>query len=607
MGGLILSDSRMLFPEIAPSRSEIQRLVVESLKAPNSRVYVDSSVLIHCYEMSRSACEELLAALDSLGEGVKVPMWCAKETWEHYRGLTSKRPLQKTAGLLNKRLSDFRNHSLRYVDERTFSDLSVEEYTNALEAAVTNLEQLVRRVEKIEPSHDAASARLIPFITDRALNSDMAGIYAEIQETGEARYTHEVPPGFGDGGTRNSQDGDDESDDAPVMKGKKRNRYGDLITWLEVLGDCQSSAAEHLIVLTRDNTKKDWAHNPERVTGDDGKLQLNGGLITLPLPMLVQEAKRRCNTVKAVHVISLELFTQIMRVSFGARVGNLARALQASSKSSRSAGPVDTASARAPQSAEGIGELRFGSVDMMFEPSEQEASLPIWQVLSDLKSDGWTIQNAAASRLPELIANASDVELKQIGRGLMSASNEDALGPVEMAVQIVEDNTLDPHTKANVIIGLLAETYFDENGEPKKPVAHPDIVASLFAHGNDAITRRAFEIVVSERLAPVKRLYLALPGEDVTDIRIEVITRAGQLVGIQANDKELLENNVPPTRQLPTAGATIPLNEVLGALAREFVVPGELLKVEGPSNFEVTIPERMGFLAWGPNTGEQLR
>lgn len=597
----------MLFPEIAPSRSEIQRLVVESLRAPNARLYVDSSVLIHCYEMSRSACEELLAALDSLGERVKVPMWCAKETWEHYRGLTSKRPLQKTAGLLNKRLSDFRNHSLRYVDERTFSDLSVEEYTSALDAAVSNLEQLVRRVEKIEPSHDAASARLIPFITDRALNSDMASIYAEIQETGEARYSHEVPPGFGDGGTKNSQDGDEDSDDAPVLKGKKRNRYGDLIMWLETLADCQTSAAEHLVILTRDNTKKDWTLNPERVTGDDGKLQQNGGLITLPLPMLVQEAKRRCQTVNTVHVISLELFTQVTRVSFGARVGNLARALQASSKSARSAAPVDVASARAPQSAEDVGDLRFGSGDMMFEPSEQEASRPIWQVLSDLKSDGWTIQNAAASRLPEFLVNASDVELKQVGRGLMSASNEDALGPVEMAVQIVGDNTLAPRIKANIVVGLLAETYFDENGEPKKPVAHPDIVASLFAHANDPVTRRAFEIVVGERLAPVRRLYLALPGEDIAEIRVEVITRAGQLVGIQANDKELLEINAPPTRQLPAAGTTVSLSDVLAALAREFVLPVDLLKLEGPSNFEIAVPERMGFLAWGPNTGEHLR
>ena len=530
----------MLFPEIAPSRSDVQRQVVDALKSPAARIYIDSSVLIHCYEMSRSACDELLSALDGLGDRVRVPVWCAKETWEHTRGLTSKRPFQKTAGQINRRLTEFRTHSLRYVDERTFQDLSVEEYTAALEDAVDKIAQLARRVEKIEPTHDAASARLLPFITNKVLNSNMVDIYAEVQETGETRYEHEVPPGFGDGGIRSAPDGDDNADDPPQPKGKKRNRYGDLIMWLEALADCRNTAGEHLVVLTRDNTKRDWVYNPDRVT-EDGRLQQNGGVITLALPMLVQEATRRCDKVKTVHVISLELFVHIMRASFGARVGNLARALQTPAKLTGPSAVPDHAPDRQGQDAVDVSELSFGSADMMFEPSEQDASRPLWQVLNDLKADGWTIQNEAASRLPALLADASNDELKQVGRGLMRASNEDALGPVDTAVQIIEGNLLSAHAKANIIIGLLAETYFDEDGEPKKPGAHPDIIASLFEHGQDPITRRAYEITVIERLAPFKRLYLALPGEEDAEIRLEVLTRGGQLLSVQASDKELLE------------------------------------------------------------------
>mgnify|MGYP003674861966 CR=1 FL=1 len=595
----------MLFPETAPSRSDIQRQVVEALRAAEARIYIDSSVLIHCYEMSRSACDELLSALELLGDRVRVPVWCAKETWEHTRGLTSKRPLQKTAGQLSKRLAEFRTHSLRYVDERTFQDLSVEQYTAALDDAVGRIGQLARRVEKIEPSHDAASARLLPFITDRVLNSNMMDIYVEIQETGETRYAHEVPPGFGDGGTRSAPDSDDDADEALQAKGKKRNRYGDLIMWLEALADCGNTDGEHLLVLTRDNTKKDWVHNPERVT-DEGRLQQNAGLITVALPMLVQEAKQRCGRLQTVHVISLELFTQILRSSFGARVGNLARALQASARSTRPP-TAERSPERQGQEVENAGELNFGSADMMFEPPEQGIHREIWQVLNDLKSDGWTIQNDAASRLPALLTDASDDELKQAGRGLMSAANEDALGPVEMALQIVEDDLLPVHAKANVIIGLLAETYFGEDGEPKKPRAHPDIVLALFEHGRDAVTRKAYEITVIERLAPFKSLYLALPGEEETEIRLEVLTRGGQLLGVQANDKELLETDAPEGRRLPSADEAMALGDLLAAIAREFVVPISRFKVEGPTNFEVTIPERMGFIAWGPNTGEQLR
>lgn len=126
----------MLFPDIAPSKSDVQRQVIEAFRAANLRLYVDSSVLIHCYEMSRSACEELLSALDSFDERVRVPVWCAKETWEHSRGPSSRRPLQKISGQVIKRLSDLRTHSLRYVDERTFDDMTVEDYSRTLEEVV---------------------------------------------------------------------------------------------------------------------------------------------------------------------------------------------------------------------------------------------------------------------------------------------------------------------------------------------------------------------------------------------------------------------------------------------------------------------------------------
>lgn len=580
----------------------MQRQVVDALRAETTRLYVDSSVLLHCYEMSRSACEELLSALDSLGARVRVPVWCAKETWEISRGLSSKKPLLRIAGQLNQRMTDFRNHSLRYVDERTFDDLTVDQYAAALEGAVSNLEQLAKRVEKIEPGHDAANARLLPFIAEHCLNSDMTAIYTEVQTTAETRFSHEVPPGHGDGGTKSAPEGEEEAEDqAPQQKGKKRNRYGDLIMWLEALADCRESTGQHLVILTRDNTKKDWAHNPDRVLGDDGRPQQNGGLITLPLPMLALEAKRRCPDLQTVHVISLELFTQVMRSSFGARVSNLARALQSGTRSARAPRTVDR------QGAGPVGDLRFGSSDMMFEPAERDADRPIWRVLEDLRADGWSVRNEAAAQLPDLVGDATDDELKQVGRGLLSAGNEDAVVPIETAVQLLDDGALSTHARANIIIGLLAETYFDGNGEPKKPAAHPDIAMALFAHGDDPQTKRAYDLTVEERIGPMRRLYLALPGEAAASIRLQVQVSNGQLVGVQANDKELLEPNAPPARRMAIAASQVPLGQLVAAIAREFVVPVALLEVDGPTGYDVTIPERMGFIAWGPNTGEQLR
>lgn len=603
----------MIFPDVAPSRAECQRQVIEALTSDGLRLYVDASVLIHCYEMSRSACEELLAALDARGRAVRVPVWSAKETWDHTRGLPARWPLAKTAGTLNRRLQDFRSESLRYVDERTWDDIGVDQFTRELEEAVIKVEALTRRVERIEPGHDDANARLLPFIAGHTLSSDMASIYEEVARTGELRFAHEVPPGFADGGSRTAMNEGVEEESSLQAKGKKRNRYGDLIMWLEALQDCASGEgdepeAKHLVILTRDNSKKDWVYNPERVADEDGKLLQNGGLVTLPLPLLVQEAKQRCPTLESVHTLSLEMFTQVARMAFGARLGNLIRALQSSSRQARVARAA-TPRPELSQAPEGEVDVSFSSLDMMFEPAPEERDSPVWANIAGLRAEGWTIPNEAAGALVEVTPTASPDQLKQMGRGIVAASNEDALEPADLANAILNNAEIAPSVRANLLVGMLGETYFDEDGEAKKPEASPDIVSALFAHASDPDTRRAFEITIDERLQPVRRLYLALPGEPERKIRLEIQLNQSVLVGAQADGRELLEDNAPESRRLAIARSSSALSvaDLVAAIAREFVVPVDVLEVDGPTNFEIEIPERMGFIAWGPTTGEQLR
>lgn len=601
----------MIFPDVAPSRTECQRQITDALKSNGARLYVDASVLIHCYEMSRSACEELLVALDGFGDRVRVPVWSAKETWDHTRELPSKRPLAKTAGGLNKRLQDFRTESLRYVDERTFGDMSLEQYTTAVDDAVASVEALAKRAERIEPGHDDANAKLLPFIATHSLSSNMVEIYAEVHRTGELRFSHEVPPGFGDGGTKaTAQAEGDVEETAPLPKGKKRNRYGDLIMWLETLQDCTASGSQHLIILTRDNSKKDWVYKPDRVMGDDDRLQQNGGLITLPHPLLAQEAKQRCPTLQGVHVISLEMFTQILRAGFGARVGNLARALQASDRPAKvPAQRQERQADQPPVEPDAAQDVTFGSQDMMYEPAADERDNPIWQQIAGLRSEGWTAQNAAASALLDLIPAATPDELKQIGRGVVAASNEDAVGPVELVQQVLGNSDLPASTRANLLVGMLAETYFDENGEAKKPAAHPEITTALFAYASDPATRRAYEATVDEPLGPIRRLYLALPGEPERQIRLELLLTGSVLKGGQANDVDILEADAPESRRITIGGRAgeTPVSELVANIAKEFVVPASMFHVDGPTNFQIEVPERMGFIGWGPTTGEQLR
>lgn len=596
----------MIFPEIAPNRSDCQRQIVEALSSAQAKLYVDASVLIHSYEISSSACEELLNALEGFGDRVRVPIWSAKETWEHTRGLPSRRPLNKISSGLTKLLERFRSESLRYVDAQTFDDMTVDQFTTEIETLLSTAETLTRRTDRLEPAHDAANARLLPFIAAHSLASNMPLIYDEVSRTGEQRYAHEVPPGFKDGGTKEPTSEEHQEGNPGQLKGKKRNRFGDLIFWLEALQDCVGS--EHLIILTRDNKKDDWVYNPARVLDDDGRPMQNGGLVTLPLPLLIQEARQRCSTLQSVHVISLEMFTQVLRTNLGGRVSNLVRALQSGSASRRSTRPPERTD-RPPAGDQAVANVAFVSADMMFEPGDEQVNTTIWREVAGLRAEGWTAQNDAASALAALLPTAGADEAKQVGRGIVAASNDGAEGPIELADQVLADHEANVDVRANLLVGMLAETYFGEEGEPKKPACHPELAATLFAHASDADTRRAYEVTVGAPLEPMRRAYLALPGEDERSLRVEVQLSGSTLSGLQIEGREILEHDAPGSRQIMPGGRTanISVTELLKAVASEFVVPASMLEVDGPTSYDVELPERLGFIEWGPDSGEQLR
>ncbi len=83
----------MMFPEARPGRASSIQAIGEAMMADDARIYLDANISIHCFEMSRSACDELLSALEALGARVRVSLWTAKETWERTLEWSSKTPL----------------------------------------------------------------------------------------------------------------------------------------------------------------------------------------------------------------------------------------------------------------------------------------------------------------------------------------------------------------------------------------------------------------------------------------------------------------------------------------------------------------------------------
>ncbi|HEY4940640.1 MAG TPA: PIN-like domain-containing protein [Rhizomicrobium sp.] len=592
----------MFFPDIIPSRDQCLAAVAAALSDANGRVYLDTSVLIHCYEMNVAASEDLLNALASYGDRVGVAAWAANETWEHASKRTTRRPLKASADRVREELSRFKKESTRYIDDDALKDIGRDEFQRQLDLAVQNTVGLVQKVANYEPKADQTTARLLPFIDTHRLPSDLTAILDVVARTAAMRVLHRVPPGFSDGIVGAEASDDDENGGTVKGKGKRKNPHGDLIIWLEILADCHKHNAEHLILITRDTTKSDWVYVPRKVLDEKGRPQDNGGVVTLPLPLLVQEAMQRCPTLNGVHIVSVEMLAHVLR-RLKIDIGNLAAAIQAGDDRD-SDPPLDVLEQGRALDADAGYQACFESADMSYEGGDDDLD----RLIRDLNGEGWKVQNAAVRGLEAHLASAGRDQRVQIGRGLVAAGNHGAVDPVDFLTRALANVALSRGVRSDILIGALAEVYITETGEPKKPEAIRAIAELLFRHERDTDLAEAYAVVLG-RLRPQSRKYLALPTDHANTISLDVALERGVLRGASAFGHALLEEDAPSDRAIQRTGrdSEMTLQEFLELMATEFVIPVAILTSDVTTNARVSIPTLVGYVPWGPNTGTLLR
>lgn len=594
----------MTLPEVTPNWTEFVESVAAALSDPNGRIYLDANVLIHCYEMNVAASEALLRAMEAYGDRVWVPAWAAKETWDYTTKRIEKRPLAGLASRVGNELARFQKESTRYIDNDALRDgTSKDEFLLSLASAVEGTLGLIKKVQAYEPKADQTTARLIPFIDGRLLPSDLTSIIDEVARTGALRMANQIPPGFGDS-TPAAEEGGEEPRNPPKPKGKQRNPHGDLIIWLEILQDCVRNSAEHIVLVTKDLTKGDWVYVPHLVFNDRAQPQRNNGLVTLPLPLLKHEAKRRSPTVTGVHIISVEMLARVLQ-HLRVEVGALAAALQAETEEDASSNGSEEVVPGASGDEDAGYIAEFGSTDMVAELSEDD---PVDQQIRQLNGEGWRAQNKAARRLAPLLRTASRLQRIQIGRGLVEAANDGAVEPIEILARILGDDALGVALRSDLLIGVLAEIYIDDAGVPKKPNAPVGLTELIYRHESTAGLQSAYR-VVRERLQPQARKFLALPGDHEARIPLTVVLEGDILRGVSTPAGPLLEEAAPQQRALLPGGleAGATMESLIELLAKEFVVPAALLEADQAATAVLKVPALMGFVAWGPKTGAQLR
>lgn len=580
------------------------RVTAEALQADGGRIYLDANVLIHCYEMSAGASEDLLKTLERYGDRVGVPVWAARETWDFITKRSKRKPLASLADRMKQDFKRFRRETTRYIDDNALGGDNKDDFHRQLGEALDAVVAKIHKVAQHEPKADQTTDRLLPFIETRRLPSSMRRVFDDVARTAPFRTLHRIPPGFADAPLPRSDDEEGEAE-RPKGRGKAVNPNGDLIIWFEILEDCARNNADHLVLITKDTQKDDLAYLPKKVRDASGRLQDNRTGITLPQPLLVQEAREVCPTLQSVSIVSVEVLASIWTTQ-NFDVARLAAALQAEGDDTE-AGVKDTdhPQPRSDAPAEGVYSAEFKSSDLSYEPDEEDE---LGRLALDLGVDGWKAQNQAVRRLEPQLGNLNRDQRIYVGRELASAALAGAVGPAELLGRVLDGDPAAHALRSDLLIGVLAHTYIDDVGEPKKPAAARAIAEALYAYRGAQDLGPAYAAVLA-RLDPVRRDYLALPDDAQTRIKLEIALQGGQLVNITAGDVPLLEADAPPARALQRSGndAIMTGDELLELLAKEFVVPLGAFETDFPRNSKITVPEHLGFVVWGPKTGNHLR
>jgi len=622
----------MAFHEVAPNRDELQKSVARALQSPDCGIYLDASLLAHCYDLSAGARTELLEALEKLGERVRIPLWAAHETWNNGCSRTSNSPLQKENAAIGKSLDRYLRDALRFSDDEVGprnGTVPRDQFESELRKATTEVRRVMALVASQETSPEETSSSLNPFIDARVLTSTLSPIFARVLHEGPFRHAHRMPPGHADSG-KGSRGGkqaaghelgelshDELGKGIRAEKEGSGNQFGDLIIWFEILDHAKANNLKEIVFITRDVEKADWVYKPRYVLDHEGNRSSNSS-VTLPLPLLICEAKSACPTLVELHIISLVGFAQILGSRISQHLPRLTAALQApedndaakreARKRNRTVSVFAIASAEPILDAD-VDTVTFSVSDLHHEPGEEN---DLDALIVELNGQDWGGQNRAALELRGFdVSEGSREQRIQLGRALARAANFLAVEPLETLKSWFDSSAVSsfaPH----VLLGVLAQVYLSPDGELKKPMSVAGLTEVIFDCGkNDAFLKSLKAIM--DRVNNQRHRYLALPDEEQECFELEVgfadVGKVLQITSIKAAGVELVEQNSPPSRLVPNAGSGNPVTaqELLEIFAKEFVVPVTSLIIDFASESQFVIPKGMGFVAWGPGSDLELR
>lgn len=252
------------------------------LESPLSRFYMDTSILMWLVRLSPEARSEFVGWCRNLPDGcVRVPVWAAHELHSHLTRDSIGKDILSTVSSMQQQLDDF----ARLASERASEQDSRNNGYTSRQGFVAEVEHTIAKVKQLlqvvgnNSKLNAAADEVVELVNDHALETNISQIIHNLEETGDIRYSHRIPPGYKD-------------------KGKSENRFGDVIIWEEILEDIRVekfTKRRDCVLISRDD-KTDWVSSARRVNVDSTSMKSNRDVgldVARPHPLLAHEFEGR--------------------------------------------------------------------------------------------------------------------------------------------------------------------------------------------------------------------------------------------------------------------------------------------------------------------------
>jgi hypothetical protein len=588
-----------MLPSRKVSWSEFLAKVRGALADPDAHFFADTSFLMKAASLNGPARAVVRGWVDNIGAArFHVPAWVAHETYRHLgkdngQALT---PMSRLASDLAAKIDEIRAEARRFVDDDSSASFPVPAgtpvpdragYLLGLDAEAARLGARARHLRqraagRLEDTADFLAELINKHVMPAGTYESLATIEAEYA----ARLVGDQPPGQKD-------------------RKKELNKYGDLLTWREIVDHCKKEPSPNCVILLTDDNKPDWVFRPpmlvddrgegrpDRTVSNDGSL---GFQVLLPQPLLTHELAGGRDGFQ-LHIVNL---------------GTLAR-ISADQPEMRDLAHAYSALVAEQQPQPETAPPAAADDEAVQQVSVTPATTSLEQRIADL-GDLDRAADAVAALSVELARGELAAPMaRATGRAIVEAAESGVETAELFGRAVLSTNAVHPDTRPTLLEGMLLGAYLREDGRLRsRPLTA--LVPALFEASSKAEARPAVERLRAEIGAEVNK-YLLLPGDGGAASLNMALRRRGDGTG---KLKSVLRGDVPllvdGRRGAPTSLAMLAngrTEESVAAfrrmLADHFAVPDGRIETNLALADRVSWDEIQCLVDWGADTERPLR